>query len=400
MIEKQMTSGGEETKKLYYEDSHRKEFKATVLSCEERLTAKGKKDGYAVVLDQTAFFPEGGGQFGDRGWIDDVEVYDTHEKGGVILHYTKTPVEVGTTVTGKLDFAERFSRMQEHSGEHIVSGIVHRLHGYDNVGFHLGSENTTLDFNGELSEEQLQEVERLANEAVFADLPIQISYPSKEELKTLDYRSKIEIEGQVRLVEIPGVDICACCAPHVHNTGEIGMIRLIGMEKYKGGVRIQMLCGFRALADALEKERNVYDISAQLSAKPYEVAAAVEKLKAESLALKQEMNGLKMDILQEKIALLPGDSQNVCFFDKHMDKSNLRYAFNLLAEKCSGLCGCFDGDDEKGYRYVLGGKNVDVVAAGKALNEALEGRGGGSKEMFQGSLQASKVQIEEYFAKV
>ena len=180
MIEKQMTSGGEETKKLYYEDSHRREFKATVLSCEERLTAKGKKDGYAVVLDQTAFFPEGGGQFGDRGWIDDVEVYDTHEKGGVILHYTKTPVEVGTTVTGKLDFAERFSRMQEHSGEHIVSGIVHRLHGYDNVGFHLGSENTTLDFNGELSEEQLQEVERLANEAVFADLPVQISYPYKE----------------------------------------------------------------------------------------------------------------------------------------------------------------------------------------------------------------------------
>ena len=163
MIEKQMTSGGEETKKLYYEDSHRKEFKATVLSCEERLTAKGKKDGYAVVLDQTAFFREGGGQFGDRGFIDDVEVYDTHEKGGIILHYTKMPVEAGTTVTGKLDFAERFSRMQEHSGEHIVSGIVHRLHGYDNVGFHLGSENTTLDFNGELSEEQLLEVERLAN---------------------------------------------------------------------------------------------------------------------------------------------------------------------------------------------------------------------------------------------
>ena len=227
-----MTSDGEETKKLYYEDSHRKEFKATVLSCEERLTAKGKKDGYAVVLDQTAFFPEGGGQFGDRGLIDDVEVYDTHEKGGIILHYTKMPVEVGTTVTGKLDFAERFSRMQEHSGEHIVSGIVHRLHGYDNVGFHLGSENTTLDFNGELSEEQLLEVERLANEAVFADLPVQISYPSREELKILDYRSKIEIEGQVRLVEIPGVDICACCAPHVAHTGEIGMIKFIACDRH------------------------------------------------------------------------------------------------------------------------------------------------------------------------
>ena len=254
MIEKQMTSGGEETKKLYYEDSHRKEFKATVLSCEERLTAKGKKDGYAVVLDQTAFFPEGGGQFGDRGWIDDVEVYDTHEKGGIILHYTKMPVEAGTTVTGKLDFAERFSRMQEHSGEHIVSGIVHRLHGYDNVGFHLGSENTTLDFNGELSEEQLLEVERLANEAVFADLPVQISYPSREELKTLDYRSKIEIEGQVRLVEIPGVDICACCAPHVTHTGEIGMIKFIACDRHRGGCRVTMLAGIRALKDYQEKQ--------------------------------------------------------------------------------------------------------------------------------------------------
>ena len=202
----------------------------------------------------------------------------------------------------------------------------------------------------------------------------------------------------IRIVEIPGYDICACCAPHVHFTGEIGMIRLTGMEKYKGGVRIQMLCGFRALADALEKERNVYDISAQLSAKPYEVAAAVEKLKNENLALKQEMTGMKMDILQEKITALPENEQNICFFDKHMDKSNMRYAFNLLVEKCSGLCGCFDGDDENGYRYVMGGRDVDVIAAGKAMNEALDGRGGGSKEMFQGSLKAAREQIEEYFA--
>ena len=194
------------------------------------------------------------------------------------------------------------------------------------------------------------------------------------------------------------IRICACCAPHVHFTGEIGMIRLTGMEKYKGGVRIQMLCGFRALADALEKERNVYDISAQLSAKPYEVAAAVEKLKNENLALKQEMTGMKMDILQEKITALPENEQNICFFDKHMDKSNMRYAFNLLVEKCSGLCGCFDGDDENGYRYVMGGRDVDVIAAGKAMNEALDGRGGGSKEMFQGSLKAAREQIEKYFA--
>ena len=362
-----------ETIRLFDEDSHQTLFEGCVLSCEQ------DGDLYKVTLNQTMFFPEEGGQSCDKGTLNDIPVEKVLEKDRVIYHWVKEPLWEGDTVTGSVDWEKRFSDMQQHTGEHIVSGLIHEHFKLNNVGFHLGSEAVTMDFDGVITREQL---------------------PSKEELMEIPYRSKKEIDGPIRIVEIPGYDICACCAPHVHNTGEIGMIRLIGMEKYKGGVRIQMLCGFRALADALEKERNVYDISAQLSAKPYEVAAAVEKLKAESLALKQEMNGLKMDILQEKIALLPGDSQNVCFFDKHMDKSNLRYAFNLLAEKCSGLCGCFDGDDEKGYRYVLGGKNVDVVAAGKALNQALEGRGGGSKEMFQGSLQASKAQIEEYFAKV
>ena len=373
-----------ETIRLFDEDSHQTLFEGCVLSCEQ------DGDLYKVTLNQTMFFPEEGGQSCDKGTLNDIPVAKVLERDRVIYHWVKEPLWEGDTVTGSVDWEKRFSDMQQHTGEHIVSGLIHEHFKLNNVGFHLGSEAVTMDFDG---------VYR-ANEAVARNLPVKITWPSKEELMEIPYRSKKEIDGPIRIVEIPGYDICACCAPHVHNTGEIGMIRLIGMEKYKGGVRIQMLCGFRALADALEKERNVYDISAQLSAKPYEVAAAVEKLKAESLALKQEMNGLKMDILQEKIALLPGDSQNVCFFDKHMDKSNLRYAFNLLAEKCSGLCGCFDGDDEKGYRYVLGGKNVDVVAAGKALNEALEGRGGGSKEMFQGSLQASKVQIEEYFAKV
>lgn len=310
----------------------------------------------------------------------------------------KEPLWEGDTVTGCVDWEKRFSDMQQHTGEHIVSGLIHEYFKLNNVGFHLGSEAVTMDFDGVITREQLRMIEHKANEAVAKNLPVKITWPSREELMEIPYRSKKEIDGPIRIVEIPGYDICACCAPHVHFTGEIGMIRLTGMEKYKGGVRIQMLCGFRALADALEKERNVYDISAQLSAKPYEVAAAVEKLKNENLALKQEMTGMKMDILQEKITALPENEQNICFFDKHMDKSNMRYAFNLLVEKCSGLCGCFDGDDENGYRYVMGGRDVDVIAAGKAMNEALDGRGGGSKEMFQGSLKAAREQIEKYFA--
>ncbi len=393
MVEKQMTSGGEETKKLYYEDSHMKEFTATVLSCEERLTAKGKKDGYAVVLDQTAFFPEGGGQFGDRGWIDDVEVYDTHEKGGVILHYTKTPVEAGKTVTGKLDFAERFSRMQEHSGEHMVSGIVHRLHGYDNVGFHLGSENTTLDFNGELSEEQLLEVERLANEAVFADLPVQIFYPSKEELKTIDYRSKIEIEGQVRLVEIPGVDLCACCAPHVNHTGEIGMIKLISCDRHRGGCRVTMLAGVRALKDYQEKQAQVTAVSVALSAKPDKIGEAVLRLKEQQETTRFQLNRMQAIYLEQKLDSISPEDKSALLFEEDLDNVAVRNFVNSAVEQFDGICAAFVGTDEKGYRYILGSKTKDVRELAKELNTRFTGKGGGKPEMVQGSLNGTEAGI-------
>ena len=393
MIEKQMTSDGEETKKLYYEDSHLKEFTATVLSCEERLTAKGKKDGYAVVLDQTAFFPEGGGQLGDRGWIDGVEVYDTHEKGGVILHYTKTPVEVGKTITGKLDFAERFSRMQEHSGEHIVSGIVHRLHGYDNVGFHLGSENTTLDFNGELSEGQLLAVERLANEAVFADLPVQISYPSKEELKTIDYRSKIEIEGQVRLVEIPGVDLCACCAPHVNHTGEIGMIKLISCDRHRGGCRVTMLAGVRALKDYQEKQAQVTAVSVALSAKPDKIGEAVLRLKEQQEVTRFQLNRMQAIYLDQKLDSISPEDTTALLFEEDLDNVAVRNFVNSAVERFDGICAAFVGTNEKGYRYILGSKTKDVRDLAKELNTRFAGKGGGKPEMVQGSLTGAETEI-------
>ena len=385
-------NGMAETRKLYYENGACLQFCATVLSC---VPTDGN---FAVTLDATAFYPEGGGQPADRGALGGARVLDVHEKDGVVVHTVTAPLRVGEMVQGDVDGRRRLDHSQQQTGEHIVSGLLHEYVRLTNVGFHLGSEAVTMDFDGVITREQLRMIEHKANEAVAKNLPVKITWPSREELMEIPYRSKKEIDGPIRIVEIPGYDICACCAPHVHFTGEIGMIRLTGMEKYKGGVRIQMLCGFRALADALEKEHNVYDISAQLSAKPYEVAAAVEKLKNENLALKQEMTGMKMDILQEKITALPENEQNICFFDKHMDKSNMRYAFNLLVEKCSGLCGCFDGDDENGYRYVMGGRDVDVIAAGKAMNEALDGRGGGSKEMFQGSLKAAREQIEKYFA--
>ena len=232
-----------ETEKLFYEDSHLKEFTAKVISC------KPYKEQYKVVLDRTAFFPEGGGQYADTGMLDDVRVLDVHEKEGIIYHTTEKALEAGKTVTGKINWEERFEKMQQHTGEHIVSGLVHERFGYNNVGFHLGSDYCTMDFDGTLTKEQLREIELAANQAVWKNIDIVVTYPSKEELANMDYRSKIEIEGQVRIVTVPGYDVCACCAPHVKKTGEIGMLKLVNMVNYKGGERITMLCGVRALKD-------------------------------------------------------------------------------------------------------------------------------------------------------
>ena len=256
------------TDRLYYEDSHLAAFPAVVTACEQ------EKDYWKVALDQTTFFPEGGGQAGDTGYLGEIEVFDTHEKNGEIWHYTRQPLEVGAEVKGVLDWKKRFSRMQQHSGEHIVSGLIHTRFGYDNVGFHLGEEEVTMDFNGPITKEELLEIETAANQVVFGNVPIQISYPSREELEILDYRSKIEIEGQVRIVTIPDVDVCACCAPHVNNTGEIGLIKLTNVQSHRGGVRVSLLAGNRALCDYREKENSVKAISVLLSAKEAAVATA------------------------------------------------------------------------------------------------------------------------------
>lgn len=380
-----------ETIRLFDENSQDTGFEGCVLSCE----ADG--DLYKVVLNQTLFFPEEGGQTCDRGTLNDIPVEKVLEKDRVIYHWLKEPLWEGDTVTGLIDWEKRFSDMQQHSGEHIVSGLMHEYFKFDNVGFHLGSEAVTMDFNGVITEEQLRMIEQKANEAVVKNLEVKVSWPSKEELAVLPYRSKKPLEGPVRIVEIPGYDICACCAPHVRRTGEIGMIRLVGMMKYKGGIRVEMLCGFRAMADYIEKEKNVLRISRLLSAKPYEVAAAAEKLKEENDLLRQETADLRMAIMEEKISRLPADMTDICFFDPHMNGRNMRHVFNRLMQRFSGLIACFVGDDETGYRYVLGGQTVDVIAEGKKMNEALNGRGGGSKEMFQGNVRAKRSEIEAYF---
>lgn len=378
------------TDKLFYQDGYQQEFTARVISCEEM------KKGYAIVLDQTAFFPEGGGQYGDLGFLDSVRVIDTQEKGDLVYHYTKEALEPGKEVTGRLDWQVRFDRMQQHSGEHIISGIVHRRFGYDNVGFHLADDYCTMDFNGPITTEALKEIEEEANRIVFANLNINILYPSKEELKNLEYRSKIEIEGQVRIVEIPGVDICACCAPHTATTGEIGLIKLVRMDNYKGGERIYMLSGVRALKDYQIKEGSVKFISASLCVKEDEVAGAVEKLKEEQGALKNEIAALKQKLLAYRVEGISVDNPVSLVFDLELTGNEPREFMNLLLDKGAEICGIFAGDDERGYRYVIGSRKEDVRPYGEKL-KSLGGRGGGKPEMIQGSIQAARAVLEGIF---
>jgi len=377
------------TEKLFYQDSHLKEFEANVVSCE----AAG--DFFKVVLDATAFFPEGGGQYADTGVLGGVNVLDVHEKNDIIYHTTDAPLEPGTKVTGKINWEERFEKMQQHTGEHIVSGIVNARFGYQNVGFHLSSDYCTMDFSGPITKEQLKEIELEANKAVFQNLDINVSYPSKDVLAQMEYRSKIEIEGQVRIVTVPGYDVCACCAPHVKKTGEIGLIKLVNMANYKGGVRITMLCGFRALRDYDKKDANVKEISVSLCAKELEVADAVHHLKDEVVSLKGKISNLQQQMIGYRVNEIEIVEEITVVFDREISGNGPRELMNLLLDKGAKVAAVFAGTENNGYRYVIGSRISDVRPLSKKINTAFNGRGGGKPEMVQGSLSGSEAAIRE-----
>ena len=378
------------TEKLYDTDSYLKEFQATVLSCEQK-----NENTWRVVLDKTAFFPEGGGQTGDSGWLNDVEVTDTREKAGVIYHETKAPLEAGTQVAGKIDFAARFDKMQQHTGEHILSGIVCSTYNYNNVGFHLSSEITTLDFDGELSTEQVRELEIRVNQAIHANIPVQVKFPAKDELADMEYRSKIEIEGQVRIVEIPGIDRCACCAPHVKTTAEVGLLKIQSCDRHRGGCRLTIVCGMRALKDYQQKQESVGKVSAALSAKPEKIAEAVEHLQEQQAKLREQLNHIQAMYLQEKLDKIHTEDQCVCIFEEALDSIAMRNFVNGAMDRCDGVCGAFIGSDKSGYHYILGSKELDVREISKQLNVKFSGKGGGKPQMVQGSLNGTKKEILE-----
>lgn len=379
------------TKKLYDLNCSLQHFEATVLSCEPG-------DGvFNVVLDQTAFFPEGGGQPADTGTLNGVAVLDVQETAQGIVHYTAGELAAGGKVQGEIDWQKRFRRMQNHTGEHIVSGIVYKMYGFNNVGFHMGSDAVTLDFDGLLTKEDMAKIELAANEAVVKNRQVTVEYPSPAILADLPYRSKISLTQGVRIVTVAGCDICACCAPHVSSTGQIGLIKLLDVSRYKGGVRMSMLCGFDALVDYNEKCRNTAAVSALLSAKQNEIADAVERLQAELKASQRRNMEMKQRLVEMIMDALVCGEENICIFEPFFDMADLRPLVTAGMERCGGAFAAFAGNDKDGYTYVIGSKSIDLRKQAQAINQAINGRGGGTSSMLQGSAATDKKTIEAYF---
>lgn len=377
------------TIKLYDIDSYCDKFEATVLKCDSA------DKGYKIVLDQTAFFPEGGGQYSDKGLISDAKVFDVQIENDIIYHYCDKPLLVNEKYGAQINFAERFDKMQQHSGEHIISGIVHKLYGYNNTGFHLSDNIVTLDFDGALTHDDLDKIEILANEAVHKNKKITAEYPTEEMLKATPYRSKLELTENVRLVTIDGYDICACCAPHVKNTGEIGIIKLLDTEKHKSGVRITIKCGMRAVLDYQNKFFNVAEISAALKVPQSDTAEAVNTLLADNDRLKYEITGLKRELAEMKLVELPQTDGNLVIIEENADIPSLRYIADKGADKCNIFVAL--GSTDSGYNFVACSKKNDLKALLPEIKVKLGLIGGGSNTMLQGKITADIKTTQEFF---
>ena len=385
------------TQKYYEADAYRREADAVILAAEPDGRGGGK-----LALDGTVFYPEGGGQPADHGTLTlpdgtRLTVTDVHEQGGVIWHrvdalpHTAAP---GTAVTCRIDWAWRFDKMQQHAGEHILSGILHQMFGAENVGFHIGSDAVRMDTSVPISAEGLREAELAANRIVWQNVPVLITYPTREELAQMTYRSKKEIEGQVRIVTIPGADVCACCGTHTAATGAVGQIKILAAENYKGGVRLSVVCGERALLAAQAMRQRQADIGALLSAKPSETAHAVHRVYDEYTALKFAHFGLCSELF-DALAAQVAPGADAIRIVPGLDPDGLHRLAARLSEATTGLCAALTAN-EKGTGYCLAQAGGDVRALTKALNTALNGRGGGKPGICQGSCAAAPEQVETF----
>ena len=365
-------------------------FTAKVLSCE------AGKGGYLVTLDRTAFYPEGGGQPADHGTLGGIAVTDVHEKDGVVIHTVEKAVEIGENVTGSIDWARRFDHMQQHSGEHILSGILCHNYHCDNVGFHLGADTVTIDYNTDISWEEALAAEYQANQVIWADAPVEITYPSPAELEQLDYRSKKALTGKVRIVTFPEADCCACCGTHVLRAGQVGIIKVLSCQKFRSGVRMEILCGERAWRYLSGTYDQAHAVGQHLSVKPLEAAAAVERLTEELTAAKARMAELEGEVFSHKAHEYCGKG-DVVLVEPPLRPDGVRRLADAVAKECGGLAAVFAGEDGR-YNYALvRADGADIAPLVKAMNAALTGRGGGRSGFAQGSVQTDADTIHAFF---
>ena len=377
------------TEKLYYSDQYIKKFDATVLSSEN------KGDKFDVILDKSAFFPEEGGQYSDTGFIADAKVYEVYEENSVIHHITDKPLEIGNTVSCEIDFEERFEKMQCHTAEHILSGLIHKKYGYDNVGFHLGKEEVTMDISSPLSREELDEIEDMANRIVCMNIPVSVFYPDSDMASKLEYRSKLDIKDNLRIVKIGEYDSCACCAPHVNFTGEIGVIRIIEFAGLRGGIRIKISAGYRAFRQIKEITRSVDKISGLLSVPKSDVACEVEKRLKEKSELDYRYFEVRCELFTKTAREALSNGNNVVFLND-ANAEEMRNVANALATQNSDILVLLSGT-ERDYKYNISSKTRNLRILAKDINSSLSGRGGGRENMITGSLKATLGEIEDFF---
>ena len=378
-----------DTVKLYYENAYTQDFTAVVESCE------AVKNGFAVTLDRTAFYPEGGGQPADHGTLGEARVLDVHEKDGVVTHLCDRALSEGAEVSGRIDWARRFDHMQQHSGEHIISGLLCSTFHCDNVGFHMGADVVTIDYNAPITWEQALEVERRANAYIWADHPIRIWYPSAEELAALPYRSKKELTGAVRITEFPGADRCACCGTHVTSSGQVGLLKLLSCQKFRDGVRLELLCGQRALDCLAAGWEQARQIGQALSVKPQSAFAAVSRLQEELLSLKEKAARLEEADFAHTAAQYRG-AGSVLHIAEPLDGDGARRLCDAIAKAAGGRCAVFAGQDGD-YRYAVIESGGDLRQFIKDMNTALHGRGGGRDGFAQGSAVCTAEEVRAFF---
>ncbi|MDO4939397.1 MAG: alanine--tRNA ligase-related protein [Lachnospiraceae bacterium] len=378
------------TNKIYYKNAYIREFESRVLACEEG------KGAWFVTLESTAFYPEGGGQPADHGILGDAGVLDVHERDGIIFHTCDKPLEVGSIVKGAIDWERRFDHMQQHSGEHIVSGMLCSRFGCDNIGFHMGEQSVQIDYNADITWEEVLDVGKCANQYIWENHAFVELWPSQEELKTLNYRSKKALEGAVRITEFPGADMCACCGTHVAFSSEVGLVKMLSVQKIKEGVRIEMLSGKRALDYlSLVWEQN-QGISQALSAKPTDTLDAVVRLKEESSSLKYRIGIMEIEKL-EKLSREYAGAKDPLVIVGELAPDNVRRLCDMISEKAEGCCRVFAGIDGN-YRYSIINKGEDIRELVKSMNSALNGRGGGRDGFAQGSAICTREEILKYFS--